>query len=90
MMTKEECAQTLIGLVLHEIDPEDHAAQHACLRGAKALLKDGIHNRRNHASRVARGLPPFCQPLAKTPETCQPLAKPAAGAEPWVFAAEED
>ena len=80
MMTKEECARTLIGLVLHAIDPEDHAAQHACLRGAKALIKDGIHKRRNHASRVARGLPPFCQPSATPAPDCQGLANPLQAA----------
>lgn len=111
LLTKEECSRELINLALFEIDPENVRAQHACLRGAKELLRHDIHLRRNHASRVAPGLPPFCQPLAKTEETCQPLAnaaqavcqgpanpppvcqppaKAAAGAEPWVFAAEED
>ncbi|MBQ7252286.1 MAG: hypothetical protein IJS32_06775 [Kiritimatiellae bacterium] len=74
-MTKEEAAQKLLegARIMLERCCDSQGAL-ACLIGAKALVKAGVHKRRNHASRVRRGLPPFCQGPAKTAPGCQALA----------------
>jgi hypothetical protein len=86
-MTKEEAAQKLLegARIMLERCCDSQGAL-ACLIGAKALVKAGVHKRRNHASRVRRGLkpcpteqssagtPPFCQGSAKTAPDCQALA----------------
>ena len=76
-MTKEEAAQVLLGYARVILESGADAKEPlAFMIGAKALIKDGIHRRRNHASRVARGLPPFCQPSANPAPDCQGLANP--------------
>ena len=51
-MTKEEAAVRLCGLAAGTDDP---ATLRALLLGCKALCREGIHKRRNKASRAARG-----------------------------------
>ena len=51
--TKEEAAVRLCGLAAGTDDP---ATLRALLLGCKALCREGIHKRRNKASRAARGL----------------------------------
>ena len=52
-MTKEEAAVRLCGLAAGTDDP---ATLRALLLGCKALCREGLHKRRNNASRAARGL----------------------------------
>lgn len=52
-MTKEEAAVRLCGLAAGTDDP---ATLRALLLGCKALCREGLHKRRNKASRAARGL----------------------------------
>lgn len=52
-MTKEEAAVRLCGLAAGTDDP---ATLRALLLGCKALCREGVHKRRNKASRAARGL----------------------------------
>ena len=52
-MTKEEAAVRLCGLAAGTDDP---ATLRALLLGCKALCREGLHKRRNKASRSARGL----------------------------------
>ena len=51
-MTKEEAAVRLCGLAAGTDDP---ATLRALLLGCKALCREGVHKRRNKASRAARG-----------------------------------
>ena len=51
-MTKEEAAVRLCGLAAGTDDP---ATLRALLLGCKALCREGLHKRRNKASRAARG-----------------------------------
>ena len=53
MMTKEEAIVRLCALAFAA---EDTDTLRALLLGCKALARAGVHKRRNHASRVARGI----------------------------------
>ena len=53
MMTKEEAIVRLCALAFAA---EDTDTLRALLLGCKALARAGVHKRRNHASRIARGI----------------------------------
>jgi hypothetical protein len=70
IMTKEEAIVRLCDAARTSADPDFLRA--VCI-AAKCLARAGIHKRRNHAARSARGLPPFITPA---PAPLSPDAPP--------------
>lgn len=76
-LTKLEAVRELCKHAIEAADvPGSEAGALAAVEGAKALVKEAIHRRRNKESRRARGKD--CQSLAKGAEVCRASAKSAA------------
>lgn len=83
-MTKEEAIVRLCAAAQKTADTD---FLRAVVIAAKCLARDGIHKRRVHKSRSARGLTPF---IAQTPAPLSPDAPPCGSAPVWTKRAKKE
>ena len=78
IMTKEEAIVRLCDAAQKSTDPD---FLRAAVIAAKCLARDGLHKRRTHKSRSARGLPPLIAPApAPLSPDVPPMTDPSAPA----------